>query len=144
MNKDLFNGVLVEATAPWILKLIEKYLEYFACFDPNAILGIVEALEEFDVGVSNIIITELILYILKDVPHEHSRCISQIICPVVIEAVFQIAHHLLVAVVQLVWINQLLLDHFNLADDCGLSDADIWFAGSPHCGRDEDHLHNDV
>jgi len=45
MYHNLFNGVLVEATAPWILKLFEEYLEHFASFDSDAILGIVEALE---------------------------------------------------------------------------------------------------
>lgn len=72
MNHNLFNGVLIEATAPWILKLREEYLEHFAGFDSDAILGIVKALEKFDVEVSDIILGELILYVFKNMSHKHN------------------------------------------------------------------------
>lgn len=69
MYHDLFNGVLVEATAPGILKPSEKYLEYSASFDSNAILSIIKALEKFDVEVSDIILGELCLYVFKNMSH---------------------------------------------------------------------------
>ena len=72
MYHDLFNGVLVEATAPWILKLFEKYLEYCACFDSNAILSIIKAFKKFDIEVSDVILAERVLYVFKYMSHKHN------------------------------------------------------------------------
>jgi len=75
---------------------------------------------------------------------KYHRSKSDIVLPVVIEAVLQRVNEVLEARVQLFWLNQFLLEQLDAADDRCLADLNIRLSNTPLHGGQDDHFQDNV